>query len=107
MVFIAIKVINETRHARIAYNQVINLLKISRNDLKDIEGILIIVFEIEIDTKNFIARLLNNKLEKTGKAISKVLTKQLVTFLDIQLLVGFLSFCLHAVRLGKVFIKIF
>lgn len=105
VVFIATKVINETKHARITYNQVVNLLGISRNDLKDIESILIIVFEIEIDTKNFIARILNNKLEKAGRAISKVLIKQLVTFFNIQLLVEFLSFCLHAVRLGKVFIK--
>lgn len=51
------------------------MLGIPRNNLKNIESTLIIVFGIEIDTKNFIAKFLNNQLEKTVKAISKVLAK--------------------------------
>lgn len=62
-------------------------------------------FGIEIDTKNFIARLPNEKLAKAVKATSKFLAKQLVTFLDIQSLVGFLSYCSQAVRLGRVFMR--
>lgn len=51
--------------------------------MKNAESILVIIFEIKIDTRNFIAKLLNNKLEKAVKADSKVLTKQLVIFFDI------------------------
>lgn len=68
------------------------MLKITKNDLKDVKDILIIIFGIEIDIKNFTARLPNDKLEKVVKAISKVLIKQLVIFFDIQLLIEFLSF---------------
>lgn len=74
---------NQTRHARIAYNWVTDLLGIPRNDLKDAEGTLVIVFRIEIDTRNIIARLPNDKLEKAVKVTSKVLAKQSVTFLKI------------------------
>lgn len=96
---------NQTRQARIAYNWVTDLLGISRNDLKNAEGTQIIVFGIEIDTKSFTARLPDNKLEKAVKTTSKVLVKQLVTFLNIQSLVGFLSFCSQALRLGRVFMR--
>lgn len=66
---------NQIKQARIIYNWMNNLLGIPRNNLKDIEGILIIVFKIKINTKNFIARLSNDKLEKVVKATNKVLTK--------------------------------
>lgn len=84
---------NQTRRAHIAYNWVTDLLGIPRNNLKDAEGTLVIVFAIEIYTKSFIARLPNDKLKKAVKATSKFLAEQSVTFLDIQSLVGFLSFC--------------
>lgn len=45
------------------------------NDLKNAKNIQILVFEIEIDIKNFIAKLPDNKLEKLVKANSKVLAK--------------------------------
>ena len=96
---------NQTRHARIAYNWVTDLLGILRNNLKDAKGTLVIVFGIEIDTRNFTARLPNDKLEKAVKATNKVLVEQSVTFLDIQSLVGFLSFCFQAVHLGRVFMR--
>lgn len=54
-----------------------------RNNLKNVEKMQVIVFGIEIDTKSFIAKLLDKKLEKAVKTISKVLFKQSVTFLDI------------------------
>ena len=43
----------------------------------------VIVFGIEMDTRKFIAKLLDEKLEKAVKATSKVLAKQSVTFLNI------------------------
>lgn len=80
-VFTAVQTLtNQTKHARIAYNWVTNLLGILRNNLKDAKGTLVIVFKIEIDIKKFMVRLLNNKLEKAVKALSNVLAKQLVTF---------------------------
>lgn len=58
-----------------------NLLEIPRNNLNNIKDTLLIVFKIEIDTKIFIARFLNDKFEKSMKTISKVLAKQLLPFL--------------------------
>lgn len=82
-----------------------DLLGIPRNNSKDAEGTQVVVFGIEIDTKSFTARLPNEKLNKAIKATGKVLAKQSATFLDIQSLVGFLSFCSQAVRLGRVFMQ--
>lgn len=79
--------------ARRAYNWVTDLLEIPRNNSKDTEGTQVIVFGIEVDTRSYTARLPTEKLEKAIRATSKVLAKQSVTFLDIQSLVGFLSFC--------------
>lgn len=82
-----------------------DLLGIPRNDSKDAEGTQVIVFGIEIDTRSFTAKLPDEKLEKAVRATSKVLAEQSVTFLDIQFLVGFLSFCSQAVRLSRVFMR--
>lgn len=51
-----------------------------------------IVFGIEIDTRSFKTKILIKKLEKTIKITIKILAKQLITFLNILLLVRFLSF---------------
>ncbi len=83
----------QIRQARHAYNWVTDLLGVLRNNSKDAEETQVIVFGIEIDTRKFIAKLPNEKLEKAVKATSKVLAEQSVTFLDILSLVGFLSFC--------------
>lgn len=85
----------------------INLLKITKNNSKNSKKMQIIIFEIEIDTKNFIAKLPNQKLEKAVKAISKVLAKQLIIFLNIQSLIKFLFFCFQAMCLKSVFIQKF
>lgn len=53
----------------------IDLLDISKNNSKDMERIKVIVFEIKINIKSFIARLLKNKLDKAIKIIGKVFTK--------------------------------
>lgn len=82
----------------------IDLLDIPKNNSKNVEDTKMVVFGIKINTKSFIARLLNKKPDETIKATSKVLAKQLVTFLDIQFLVEFLSFYSQAVCLERVFI---
>ncbi len=64
---------------------------------------MITVFGIEVDTSSFTARLLRDKLEKAILASSKVLSQKAVSYIDIQSLVGFLSFCSQAVKLGRVF----
>ena len=58
-----------------AYNWVTNLLGIPRNNSKDAEGTHVIAFGIEIDTRKFIAKLPDEKLEKAVKATSKVLAE--------------------------------
>ncbi len=96
--------IKQPRHV---YNWVTNLLGIPRNDSKDVERTQVIMFAIKIDTRKFTAKLPDKKLEKAVKANSKVLAEQSVTFLDIQSLVGFLSFCSQALRLETVFMQSF
>ncbi len=54
---------------------------------------------------SFTAQLLRDKLGKAILASSKVLSQKAVSYIGIQLLVGFFSFCSQAVRLGRVFMK--
>lgn len=87
------------------YNWVTDLLEIPRNELKNGQGTWITVFEIEIDTMSFTARLPTEKLDKAVKATARVFTEQSVSLLDMQSFVGFLSFCSQAVCLGRVFMR--
>lgn len=82
-----------------------DLLEILKNYLKNVKDTLIIVFEIEINTKTFTIRLLDNKIEKTVKGTSKVLAKQSALFFYIQLLIRFFSFCFQTICLNRIFIK--
>ena len=88
-----------------AYIWLTDLLGIPRNDSKDRKGTMIIVFSIDVDTNPFTARLPAEKLEKARKATEKLLKDKLVSFYEMQSLVGFLSFCSQAVRLGRVFMR--
>ncbi len=88
-----------------AYIRLTDLLGLPRNDSKDCQGTVVTVFGIEEDTPSFTARLLRDKLEKAILASSKVLSQKAVSYIDIQSLVGFLSFCSQAVRLGRVFMR--
>lgn len=63
------------------------------------------IFGIKVDTSYFIVRLPKKKLDKTTRVTAKVLNQKLVSFIVMQSLVEFLSFCLQAVRLGRVFMK--
>ncbi len=48
---------------------------------------------------------LEEKLKKAIRATLKVLSQKAISFIDIQSLVGFLSFCSQAVRLGRLFMR--
>lgn len=50
------------------------------------------VFGIEVDTSNFSARFPKEKLNKAIISTKKVLKEKFVSFIDMQLLVKFLSF---------------
>lgn len=52
-----------------------DLVAIQRNDLKATEKTQVIVFGIEINTKNFIVKFLDEKYEKVIKVTTKVLAK--------------------------------
>ncbi len=84
-----------------------DLLGLLRNDSQDCQVIVVTVFGIEVDTFSFTARLPRDKLEKSILALSKVLSQKAVSYIDIQSLVGFISFCSQAVRLGRVFMRRF
>lgn len=86
-----------------AYVQLTDLLGVPWNDSKDAQGTTVVVFGIEIDISCFTARLPKEKLEKATRATAKVLDQKSVSFINMQSLVGFLSFCSQAVRLGRVF----
>ncbi len=88
-----------------AYIWLTDLLGLLRNDFKDYQGTMVTVFRIKVDTSSFTARLPKDKLEKAILASSKVLSQKAVSYIDIQSLVRFFSFCSQAVRLGRVFMK--
>lgn len=86
-----------------AYIQLTDLLDISQNISKDAQGTVVGVFGIVVNTSCFTARLPKEKLDKIIRAIAKVFSQKSVSFINIQSLVGFLQFCLQAVRLGRIF----
>ncbi len=88
-----------------AYIWLTDLLGLPRNDSKDCQGTVVTVFGIGLDTPSFTARIPRDKLEKAILASSKVLSQKAVSYIDIQSLVGFLSFCSQAVRLGPLFMR--
>lgn len=66
-----------------AYIWLINLIGIPKNNSKDCKKTIIVVFRIEVNTSNFSARFLKEKLNKAIKAIKKMLKKTLISFTDI------------------------
>lgn len=88
-----------------AYNELMALLGMPNNESKEEQGTAVIVFGIEIDTVNLIARLPQEKLQKVRDATSAALASKSISLLDIRSLIGYLSFCAKAVRLGRVFMR--
>ena len=81
------------------------LFGISNNGSKEEQGIVLIVFGIEIDIVNFITRLSLEKLEKVQKATSATLTSLSIKLLDIWSFIQYLSFSAKAVCLRRIFIQ--
>ncbi len=75
------------------------------NNSKHCQGKVVTVFGIEVDKSSFTALLPRNKFEKAILASSKFLSQKAVSYIDIQSLVEFLSFCFQAVGLGRVFMR--
>ncbi len=78
-----------------AYIQVTDLLGMPRNDSKNCRGTEVSIFGIKVDTTTFTARLPQDKLERVIKKTGEVLDdpSNSISYLNIQSLVGFLSFC--------------
>lgn len=87
-----------------AYNKLEALLSMPHNKTKE-QGTSVVVFGIEIDTVNSIARLPQEKLHKVRNATSAALASKSISLLDICSLIGYLSFCAKAVWLGRVFMR--
>ncbi len=88
-----------------AYIWLIDLLGLLQNNSKDCQGTVVTVFRMEVDTALYTAQLPKDKLEKAILASSKVLSQKAVSYIHIQSLVRFLSFCSQAVRLGRRFMR--
>ena len=90
-----------------AYNILTDILGIPRNDSKDAEGTTATVFGLEVDTINSLIRLPADKLEKARIITTKALNETTISLGDMQSIAGFLSFCAQAVKLGRVFLRLF
>ena len=81
------------------------MLGLLRNDTKNTQGTVVIVFGIEIYTSFFTAQLPKDKLEKAIKVTAKILNQKSISFINMQLRIGLFSFFSQAVRLGRVFTR--
>ncbi len=70
-----------------AYIWLTDLFGLLRNDSKEYQSKVVIVFGIELDTSSFTARFPRDKLEKAILASSKVLSQKTVSNIDIQSLI--------------------
>ena len=76
-----------------------DILGILWHDTKDLEGTVVPVFDIKVDTNLFTTRLSRDKLHKACEFSASVLKKQRMTLFEAKTLTGFLSFCAKVVRL--------
>lgn len=83
----------------------IDILGFSQKNFKNCQKTVVIIFEIEIDSSLFIARLPIDKLKKAIGDKSKVLGQKAISFIDIESLIRFFSFCSQAVKLSRVFMR--
>ncbi len=85
------------------YARLTDIFGVPRQETKDLEGTIVSVLDIEIDTNLFTTRLQHDELHKKCELSAPALNKQRMTLLGVQMLTCFLSFCAKAVRLGLVF----
>ena len=88
-----------------AYQLFTDCLGIPRQDAKDVEGTVVLVFGLEVDTNNFIVRVPPDKVARAEQATSFALEQPSLTLKEVQSLTGFLSFCAQAVQLGWIFMR--
>lgn len=87
------------------YDKLMDLLGMPNNGSGEEQGTVVIVFGIEIDTVNSIARLPSEKLRKVRKATSAALASASISLLEIRSLIGYFPFRAKAIRLGRVFMR--
>lgn len=75
------------------------------NVSKDIEGTVVPVFGIEVDTNQFMARLPEDKVLRACTLCSDTLSRSSVTLHSIQSLAGLLNFCAQVVQLRWVYMR--
>ena len=83
----------QLQNKNIAYQLFTNCLGIPCQDAKDIEGTIVPVFGLEVDTNLFIVCLLADKVTRAKEATSLALQPLSLTLKEVQSLTGFLSFC--------------
>ena len=88
-----------------AYQLFTDCLGIPRQDAKDVEGTVVPVFGLEVDTNLFIVRVPADKVARAKEATSSALKQLSLTLKEAQSLTGFLSFCAQAVHLGWIFMR--
>lgn len=86
------------------YHTVTGLLGIPENTKKDASGTIVTTLGITLNTNNFQASLSPKKIAKAIKLASAALAKRRITFLEVQTIGGYLSWCSEVVRLGKVYL---
>jgi hypothetical protein len=86
------------------YHALTDLLGILENTKKDAFGTIVTTLGITLNTNNFQASLLAEKITKAIKLTAATLAKRCITLLEVQTIGGYLSWCLEVVRLGKVYL---
>ena len=87
------------------YNEITEVLGVPQNKTKDMEGTVIPVFGIEVDTTEMIARVPLDKISRVQSMCSSVLEHKSMSLHNAQKLAGLLSFCSQVVQLGWVYLR--
>ncbi len=82
------------------YACLIDNLEIPQQEIKNLEGTLVPIFGIEVDTNLFTMHLTSDILYKVCKLSVSALNKKSITVLEAETLTGLLSFNAKVVRLG-------
>lgn len=92
-------------HFHDQYRCLTDFLGVPRNENKDCEGVVVTILGIEYDTRELVARVPQDKLEKAIIGTAAALARDSITLGEISSLIGFLGFCSKVVRLGKVYMR--
>ena len=82
------------------YACLIDILEIPQQEIKNLEGTLVPIFGIEVDTNLFTMRLTSDILYKVCELSVSASNKKSITVLEAETLIGLLSFNAKVVRLG-------